>query len=41
MCGMRKFFADLDAVVKYSLPKCNKTIMANQYKLYLPSELEF
>ena len=29
-----------DAVVKYSLPKCNKTIMAKQYKLYLPSELE-
>jgi len=29
-----------DAVVKYSLPKDNKTIMASQYKLYLPSEKE-
>jgi len=29
-----------DAVVKYSLPKSNKTIMAKQYKLYLPSEQE-
>ena len=27
-----------DAVVKYSLPENNKTIMASQYKLYLPSE---
>jgi len=27
-----------DTVVKYSLPENNKTIMASQYKLYLPSE---
>ena len=29
-----------DAVVKYSLPENNNTIMASQYKLYLPSEKE-
>lgn len=27
-----------DAVVKYSLPEDNKTIMASKYELYLPSE---
>jgi len=26
------------AVVKFTLPENNKTIMASQYKLYLPSE---
>ena len=29
-----------DAVVKYTLPKDNKTILASQYQLYLPSEKE-
>lgn len=29
-----------NAVVKYSLPKNNRTIMASKYKLYLPSEKE-
>jgi hypothetical protein len=27
-----------DAVVKFSLPEDNKTIIASQYKLYLPTE---
>jgi len=27
-----------DAVVKISLPEDNKTILASQYELYLPSE---
>ena len=30
-----------DAVVKYTLPKDNETILASQYQLYLPSEQEF
>ena len=30
-----------NAVVKYSLPKDNETILASQYQLYLPSEQEF
>ncbi|MCL2207248.1 MAG: PDDEXK nuclease domain-containing protein, partial [Fibromonadales bacterium] len=30
-----------DSVVKYSLPKGNKTIMASQYKLYLPTKEDF
>ena len=29
-----------DAVVKYTLPKENKTILASKYQLYLPSEKE-
>lgn len=29
-----------DAVVKYTLPEDNKTILASEYKLYLPSEKE-
>ena len=29
-----------DAMVKYSLPEDNKTIMASQYELYLPNEKE-
>ena len=29
-----------DTVVKYSLPKDNKTILASRYQLYLPSEQE-
>jgi len=29
-----------DALVKYSLPKDNKTILASEYQLYLPSEQE-
>jgi hypothetical protein len=28
------------AVVKYSLPKENETILASQYQLYLPTEEE-
>jgi hypothetical protein len=27
-----------NAVVKFTLPENNKTILASQYKLYLPSE---
>ena len=27
-----------NAVVRYSLPESNKTIMASQYQLYLPNE---
>ncbi|MDR0395370.1 MAG: PDDEXK nuclease domain-containing protein [Tannerella sp.] len=27
-----------NAVVKYSLPEKNKTIMASKYQLYLPTE---
>jgi hypothetical protein len=27
-----------NAVVKYALPEDNKTILASQYKLYLPTE---
>lgn len=30
-----------NAVVKYSLPENNKSIMASKYELYLPSEKEF
>jgi hypothetical protein len=30
-----------DAVVKYSLPRENETILASKYELYLPSEEEF
>ena len=30
-----------DAVVKYSLPKDNETILASKYQLYLPTEDEF
>jgi hypothetical protein len=30
-----------DAVVKYSLPQENETILASKYELYLPSEEEF
>ena len=29
-----------DAVVEITLPKDNKTIFANEYKLYLPSKKE-
>jgi hypothetical protein len=29
-----------DAVVKFSLPENNSTILARQYQLYLPSEKE-
>ena len=29
-----------DTVVKYTLPKDNKTILASKYQLYLPSEDE-
>jgi hypothetical protein len=29
-----------DAVVKFSLPEDNSTILARQYQLYLPSEKE-
>jgi len=29
-----------DTVVKYTLPEDNKTILASEYKLYLPSEDE-
>jgi predicted nuclease of restriction endonuclease-like (RecB) superfamily len=30
-----------DAVVKYTLPKNNKSIVASEYQLYLPSEQQF
>ncbi len=30
-----------NAVVKFTLPENNKTILASQYKLYLPSEEVF
>ena len=29
-----------NTLVKYSLPENNKTIMASEYRLYLPSEKE-